>query len=170
MCIRDSPKDKLPKGATELQLNTTGADGKETTGLLKLKKGLFVKLYCIANDTTLVDPADGKTVKPADFTPITFAEGEDGNPKLATEGVPQESVFTTWHTRLFTATAKGDTLATPLAMAGAYTDVYKRQLLNVAARWRPGVKDFFDFYILWCGTASDIDVRFRFSKETTQNH
>jgi len=45
-----------------------------------------------------------------------------------------------------------------------------RSLLNVAARWRPGVKDFFDFYILWCGTASDIDVRFRFSKETTQNH
>ena len=92
---RADPKDKLPKGATELQLNTTGTDGKETTGLLKLKKGLFVKLYCIANDTTLVDPADGKTVKPADFTPITFAEGEDGNPKLATEGVPQESVFTT---------------------------------------------------------------------------
>jgi len=118
---RADPKDKLPKGAIELQLNTTGADGKETTGLLKLKKGLFVKLYCIANDTTLVDPTDGKTVKPADFTPITFAEGEDGNSKLATEGVPQESVFTTWHTRLFTATAKGDTLATPLAMAGAYT-------------------------------------------------
>ena len=27
---RADPKDKLPKGATELQLNTTGADGKET--------------------------------------------------------------------------------------------------------------------------------------------
>ena len=137
---RADPKDKLHKGATELQLNTTGADGKETTGLLKLKKGLFVKLYCIANDTTLVDPADGKTVKPADFTPITFAEGEDGNPKLATEGVPQESVFTTWHTRLFTATAKGDTLATPLAMAGAYTTPIDLTSFDNSARVQLGFK------------------------------
>ena len=137
---RADPKDKLPKGATELQLNTTGTDGKETTGLLKLKKGLFVKLYCIANDTTLVDPADGKTVKPADFTPITFAEGEDGNPKLATEGVPQESVFTTWHTRLFTATAKGDTLATPLAMAGAYTTPIDLTSFDNSARVQLGFK------------------------------
>lgn len=43
---RADAADKLPAGATELQLNTTGADGKETTGLMKLKKGLFVKLYC----------------------------------------------------------------------------------------------------------------------------
>ena len=118
---RANSNDKLPAGATELQLNTSGADGKETTGLMKIKKGLFVKLYCIANDTTLIDPAGNKVVKPADFTPITFAEGEDGNPKFATEGVPQEVVFTSWHTRLLTATTKTDTLATPLAMAGALT-------------------------------------------------
>ncbi|MFV0580725.1 MAG: beta strand repeat-containing protein [Parabacteroides gordonii] len=118
---RANSNDKLPAGATELQLNTSGADGKETTGLMKIKKGLFVKLYCIANDTTLIDPAGNKVVKPADFTPITFAEGEDGNPKFATEGVPQEAAFTSWHTRLLTATTKTDTLATPLAMAGALT-------------------------------------------------
>ena len=118
---RANSNDKLPAGATELQLNTSGADGKETTGLMKIKKGLFVKLYCIANDTTLIDPAGNKVVKPADFTPITFAEGEDGNPKFATEGVPQEAAFTSWHTRLLTAATKTDTLATPLAMAGALT-------------------------------------------------
>lgn len=118
---RANSNDKLPAGATELQLNTSGADGKETTGLMKIKKGLFVKLYCIANDTTLIDPAGNKVVKPADFTPITFTEGEDGNPKFATEGVPQEAAFTSWHTRLLTATTKTDTLATPLAMAGALT-------------------------------------------------
>ena len=137
---RTDPKDKLPKGATELQLNTTGTDGKETTGLLKLKKGLFVKLYCIANDTTLVDPADGKTVKPADFTPITFTAPEEGNPQLATEGTPLESTFTTWHTRLFTATAKGDTLATPLAMAGAYTTPIDLTSFDNSARVQLGFK------------------------------
>ena len=137
---RADANDKLPQGATELQLNTNDADGSETTALLKLKKGLFVKLYCIANDTTLVDPADGKAVKPADFTPITFTEGEDGNPKLATEGVPQESSFTTWHTRLLTADAKTDTLATPLAMAGAYTTPIDLTSLDNAARLQVGFR------------------------------
>ncbi|MEY8612795.1 hypothetical protein AALM74_26870, partial [Parabacteroides segnis] len=101
---RANSNDKLPKGATELQLNTNDADGSETTALMKLKKGLFVKLYCIANDTTLVDPATTKVVKPADFTPITFTESEDGTTRLATEGIPHESTFTTYHTHLLSAT------------------------------------------------------------------
>ncbi|MEY8612868.1 hypothetical protein AALM74_27255, partial [Parabacteroides segnis] len=137
---RADANDKLPQGATELQLNTTDNDSNETAALLKLKKGLFVKLYCIANDTTLVDPADGKTVKPADFTPITFTEGEDGTPKPATEGVPQESVFTTWHTRLLTAAAKADTLATPLAMAGAYTTPIDLTSFDNTARMQVGFR------------------------------
>ena len=107
---RADSNDKLPKDAKELQPNTTGADGKETTALMKLKKGLFVKLYCIANDTTLVDPTTDKEVKPKDLTLITFTENEDGTPQLATEGKPLESTFVTWHTRLLTATAKADTL------------------------------------------------------------
>ena len=137
---RADANDKLPQGATELQLNTTDAEGKETTGLLKLKKGLFVKLYCIANDTTLVDPTAGREVKPTDFTPITFTEGEDGNPKLSTEGIPQETAFTTWHTRLLTAAAKADTLATPLAMAGAYTTPIDLTSADNAARLQVGFR------------------------------
>ena len=137
---RADANDKLPKGANELQLNTAGADGKETTGLLKLKKGLFVKLYCIANDTTLVDPTADRVVKPADFTPITFTEGEDGSPRFASEGIPQETAFTTWHTRLLTAAAKADTLATPLAMAGAYTTPIDLTSFDNAARVQIGFR------------------------------
>ena len=44
----------LPAGAEELQLAVDGDNGETTTGLLKVKKGLFVKLYCIANNTILV--------------------------------------------------------------------------------------------------------------------
>lgn len=77
---RADANDKLPQGATELQLNTTDADGNETNGLLKLKKGLFVKLYCIANDTTLVDPATTKVVKPADFTPSPLRKAKTVHP------------------------------------------------------------------------------------------
>ena len=137
---RADSNDKLPKDAKELQPNTTGADGKETTALMKLKKGLFVKLYCIANDTTLVDPTTDKEVKPKDFTPITFTENEDGTPQLATEGKPLESTFVTWHTRLLTATAKADTLVTPLAMAGAYTTPIDLTSFDNSARIQVGFK------------------------------
>ena len=137
---RADANDKLPKGATELQLNTNGADGNETNGLLKLKKGLFVKLYCIANDTTLIDPANNKEIKPADFIPITFAESEDGNPKPGTEGVPQETAFTTWHTRLLTTAVKADTLATPLTMAGALTTPLDLTGFDNSARVQIGLR------------------------------
>ena len=137
---RANTGDKLPQGATELLLNTAGTEGKETTALMKLKKGLFVKLYCIANDTTLVDPTDDKVVKPADFTPIAFTTGEDGNPQQAAEGSPQESTFTAWHTRLLTATAKADTLTTPLAMAGAYTTPIDLTGFDNAARLQVGFR------------------------------
>ena len=51
---RNTPDAVLPAGASELQLTPTDADAKETTGLLKVKKGLFVTLYCIANNTRCV--------------------------------------------------------------------------------------------------------------------
>ena len=137
---RADANDKLPQDATELQLNTTDADGNETNGLLKLKKGLFVKLYCIANNTAFIDPANNKEIKPADFTPITFAEGEDGNPKLAAEGSPHESTFISWHTRLLTATVEADTLATPLAMAGVYTTPIDLTSFDNSARVQIGFK------------------------------
>ena len=137
---RADSNDKLPKDAKELQPNTTGADGKETTALIKLKKGLFVKLYCIANDTTLVDPATDKVVKAADFTPITFTESEDGTPRFAAEGKPQESTFVGWHTRLLTATAKADTLVTPLAMAGACTTPIDLTSFDNSARVQVGFR------------------------------
>ncbi|WP_278705148.1 hypothetical protein [Parabacteroides goldsteinii] len=136
---RADSKDRLPQGATELLLNA-GSDGKETTALIKLKKGLFVKLYCIANDTTLVDPATDKVVKAADFTPITFTESEDGTPRFAAEGKPQESTFVGWHTRLLTAAVKADTLATPLAMAGACTTPIDLTSFDNSARVQVGFR------------------------------
>ena len=136
---RADSKDRLPQGATELLLNAD-SDGKETTALIKLKKGLFVKLYCIANDTTLVDPATDKVVKAADFTPITFTESEDGTPRFAAEGKPQESTFVGWHTRLLTAAVKADTLAPPLAMAGACTTPIDLTSFDNSARVQVGFR------------------------------
>ena len=113
---RSEAGDALPAGATQLKLTATGGDTQETTGLLKLKKGLFVKLYCIANNTKLIG-ADGNEVPENAFQPIVFTENGTG---VQTEGQPKESVFTSYHTPLLTADQPTDVLNTPLAMSGAY--------------------------------------------------
>lgn len=104
--------DDLPADAKELILNA-GATDNVTTGLLSLHRGLFVKLYCIANDTKLVK-ADGTEVEADDFKPITFTTGGS---IMEREGSPTETDFLKYHTRLL----NGDILSTPLAMSGAQT-------------------------------------------------
>lgn len=104
--------DDLPADAKELILNA-GATDNVTTGLLSLHRGLFVKLYCIANDTKPVN-ADGTEVEADDFKPITFTTGGS---IMEREGNPTEADFLKYHTRLL----NGDVLSTPLAMSGAQT-------------------------------------------------
>lgn len=113
----------LPQGAEELQLaDAADGDRSVTTGLLSLKRGLFVKLYCIANDTILVNPATNKGMKAKDFIPIKFDQ-TDGKTSIASVGVPMERDFLKFHTALLEGgkpvNAKGDVLLTPLAMSGA---------------------------------------------------
>ena len=111
----------LPAGATRLDLTPTDDTKKQTKGLLKLKKGLFVKLYCIANCTTLINPETTNPVKEKDFIPLTYsASGETGT-GVANEGSPHEDRFVTFHTPLLDADQADDILLTPLAMSGAYT-------------------------------------------------
>lgn len=139
---RAGDNDKLPAGATELQLAVQGTDGTETSGLLKLKRGLFVKLYCIANDVALIDPAgDGITpVQPTGFVPLVLSTPGETGTKVATPGVPLESSFTSYHTRLLAADAKGDTLACPLAMSGALTTALDLTSFENSARLQAGFK------------------------------
>lgn len=110
----------LPLGATVLELTPTDETNKQTKGLLKLKKGLFVKLYCIANSTSLTDPA-GDPVDYTDFVPLVFTQPGEAGTTVATEGLPTETQFTSYHTPLLKAGKADDILLTPLAMSGAYT-------------------------------------------------
>lgn len=61
----------IPSGAKELNL-TQGADNATTTALLELQKGLFVRLYCIANQTELGNPVGGTPVADTYFDPLTY--------------------------------------------------------------------------------------------------
>ena len=138
---RNTPDAVLPAGASELQLTPTDADAKETTGLLKVKKGLFVKLYCIANNTTLVDPAhEGQPVDDAAFVPLELSTTDDNKTTVKTPGAPLETTFATWHTHLLTSTVQADTLATPLAMTGALITPLDLTDFGSAARVQAGIR------------------------------
>lgn len=124
-CYRDDNSGPLPANAEELQLSSVGSGSDAvTTGLLSLKRGLFVKLYCIANDTVPVNPLTGNPVASKELKPITFrTEQQEGGSPIAAEGWPGEKEFVTFHTPLLTGKADGknEVLRTPLAMSGALT-------------------------------------------------
>lgn len=130
---------ELPADASELEL-TPGKTETETTGLLNLKKGLFVKLYCVANQPSLINPADGQPVGDAAFVPLTFTdEGKQGT-GIATAGQPDETTFLSFHTPLLKEDAATDILHTPLAMSGAYTTPIDLTDFNSSARIQAGFK------------------------------
>lgn len=136
--FRDDASGPLPPNSEELQLSDATADNGEsiTTGLLSLKRGLFVKLYCVANDTALFNPATGHTMKGRDFIPLTLARTEAGalaekeHTLVEKPGSPTEKEFLTFHTTLLKAagdttptptdnTHRDESLLPPLAMSGA---------------------------------------------------
>ena len=131
---------ELPAGATELDLTATDATNKQTKGLMKLKKGLFVKLYCIANCSTLIDPTTGNPVSQAGFVPLTLSTPEQAGTEVATEGKPMESEFISYHTPLLQADKADDILLTPLAMSGSYTIPLDLTDFETSARLQVGFK------------------------------
>lgn len=120
--------------ATSFTLNA-GADN--STALLRMKKGLYVKIYCIANGTTLIDPATD-----AEFTGfqalVQSAPGQSAN--TVTPGIPTEDEFKTLHTPVLKADEPTDILTTPLPMTGAYTTPLDLTDFSVSARTQLGFK------------------------------
>lgn len=119
--------------ATSFTLNT-GADN--STALLRMKKGLFVKVYCIANSTKLIQT--GGTEFDAFKGLIQSNPGQAGN--TITDGVPTESDFKTFHTPALQADVADDVLLTPLPMTGAYTTPLDLTDFSVSARTQLGFK------------------------------
>lgn len=120
--------------ATSFTLNA-GADN--STALLRMKKGLYVKIYCIANGTTLIDPATG-----TEFTGFQALEqSAPGQPaNTVTPGVPTEDDFKALHTPVLKADEPTDILTTPLPMTGAYTTPLDLTDFSVSARTQLGFK------------------------------
>ena len=127
-------------------INLTAATGGDnaTTALMKLTKGLYVKIYCVANREQLYGTAADGTVAPyTDYQPLEqSAPGQDNNTVRA--GVPTETDFLRLHTKPIdpaAATPTGDDiLVTPLPMAGAYTTALDLTDFSVSARTQVGFK------------------------------
>lgn len=121
---RDDASTLPAEGDWAHSFNLTAVDGKDnlSNGLLKLKKGLFVKLYCVANRTTLYQTLGDGTVKPYE----NFAALRQSNPGQADNkviaGVPTEDDFVELHSRMISpnGSTEDDILQTPLPMTGSY--------------------------------------------------
>ena len=126
---REDPDD-LPATATPIDLEQPG-DGKEASVSLKLQKGLFVKLYAVANQPELVDPTGtigtgttvgtGKVMQDDDFKPLSLTTPGQVGTTVQTVGIPTETEFLTFHSMLLDAATPADVLVSPLPMSGAYT-------------------------------------------------
>lgn len=121
-------------------LNTE--EGNTTKGLLKLNKGMYVKLYCVVNRTKLYidDLADHNALKEYPLTDfkslVQTAPGQENN--HVTVGVPTEETFCKLHTNLIDPesnnAAEDNVLNVPLPMSGAYTTPVDLTDFSSAAR------------------------------------
>ena len=123
----------LPAGAKELNL-TPSTDNATTTALLELQKGLFVRLYCIANQTELINPVDDNPVADTYFTPLTY----DIETGALTDGIPTELQFRKFHSPLLTDASPA--LGLPLLMTGAQTTPIDLTDFGTSARVQVGFK------------------------------
>ena len=122
----------LPAGANKLNL-AVGTDDVTTTTLLELQKGMFVRLYCLANQTELVNTA-GDKVEDAYFQPLEYTM-ETGN---LVEGTPSETDFQKLHSPLLTEA--GTVLNLPLPMVGSQTVPIDLTDFGSSARVQTGFK------------------------------
>lgn len=123
----------LPAGAKEIDL-TPGTDNATTTALLELQKGLFVRLYCIANQTELINPDNGNPVADTYFDPLTY----DMETEVLNDGTPAEEQFCKFHSPLLTVASPA--LDLPLPMAGAQTVPVDLTDLGSSSRVQVGFK------------------------------
>ena len=119
---------------------TPTAEDNTTTALLKLSKGLFIKIYCVANRTNLykTDPATKVIAAYTNFVPLTQSKpGQADN--VVTPGVPTEADFLALHTQAINPASTGDVseddvLQTPLPMVGSYTTPLDLTDFSISAR------------------------------------
>lgn len=121
-----------------------------STARISIKKGLYVKLYCVANQSTLyILNNDKHAYEPAEFKALKQTAPGNENNQIETEGIPAESDFLTKHVlHVINPTDETDVIHTPLSMVGDIagcidlTDINENSRLNVSMKLRRAVARF----------------------------
>lgn len=135
---RDDATTIAGDGDWARSFSITAAAGKDnvSSGLLRLKKGLYVKLYCIANRTQLYETTAGGTeALYENFAALKqTAPGQPEN--VVTAGVPTEEDFKKLHCAVINpaAATENDVLVTPLPMTGSYVTPLDLTDFSVSSR------------------------------------
>lgn len=135
----DPTVNPLPTGATLLEVTAGGTGNNQLTTTMHLQKGLFVKIYCVANQTDLVN-ADGNAVTDAGYTPLTLATPGETGTTVGVAGTPTLDNFLAYHSPLLKADNFRDVLQTPLPMTGAVTTPIDLTDFSVTTRLQTGFK------------------------------
>lgn len=135
----DPTVNPLPTGATLLEVTAGGTDNNQLTTTMHLQKGLFVKIYCVANQTDL-ENADGNAVTDAGYTPLTLATPGETGTTVGVAGTPTLADFLAYHSPLLKADNFRDVLQTPLPMTGAVTTPIDLTDFSVTTRLQTGFK------------------------------
>lgn len=137
---RETPDvDPMPAGATNLTLTTGGDDDNQVSTLMALQKGLFVKIYCVANQTVLLD-TEGNAVAEGSYTKLILAHPGVQGTGIGAAGVPKELDFLAYHSPLLNPAVPTDVLGTPLPMTGAVTTPIDLTDFSAATRLQVGFK------------------------------
>lgn len=141
LTYRAGQEEVAPEGATPFVLVTNGTDNKLSTARLSLKKGLYVKLYCVANAPQLyVLDGDAQKYVPAQFNPLTM-EKVDGDMKIVASGTPSEKDFLTNCTaHCLDSGNPEDVIRTPLLMRGNVTGCVNLTDCNDNSRIQTSIK------------------------------
>lgn len=123
-------------------------DGKSASAVLKLKKGFFVKLYCVANQTSLRVPdaaAEGgfrvvNINNPGDYFTALSQSNPGAADNVVTAGKPSLAEFEQFSTPLLDATQAADTLFTPLAMVDNSNTALDLRDMTASARLKEGFR------------------------------
>ena len=130
------------EGSTAIEVE--GGDGSTAnpTVLLRPRKGLYIKFYCVANQPGLyrMDNTGTQYVKYDNFVPLVQTAPGDPDLNTITEGIPTETEFRQLTAHVIDPGAADDNLVPALVMSGAHTAPIDLHDFSLASRLYASLK------------------------------
>ena len=130
------------EGSTAIEVE--GGDGSTAnpTVLLRPRKGLYIKFYCVANQPGLyrMDNTGAQYVRYDNFVPLVQTAPGDPDLNTITEGIPTETEFRQLTAHVIDPGAADDNLVPALVMSGAHTAPIDLHDFSLASRLYASLK------------------------------